>query len=224
MKSHGSKAGCWTAAIQVTLILVTESYFLFKLQEKINHQGSCYKVTFHCPKSPLPIEEVTLSLPSPAFLSVTSSSVTVNSEHQHTKNWLKLVEGEFSSAGLQCMFKHRLILASQNNSILDCMLYFLMPSNRKYEAIYWSLSKRCCQYALTKRKGFLGPTSRSVISVDYLEIQLQVHTSEQWTPLHLRSLFHNGLSPADLTSVALMPHCSFFPPAEPWKSKTATKE
>lgn len=124
MKSHGSKAGCWTAAIQVTLILVTESYFLFKLQEKINHQGSCYKVTFHCPKSPLPIEEVTLSLPSPAFLSVTSSSVTVNSEHQHTKNWLKLVEGEFPSAGLQCMFKHRLILASQNNSILDCMLYF----------------------------------------------------------------------------------------------------
>lgn len=124
MKSHGSKAGCWTAAIQVTLILVTESYFLFKLQEKINHRGSCYKVTFHCPKSPLPIEEATLSLPSPAFLSVTSSSVTVNSGHQHTKNWLKLVEGEFPTAGLQCMFKHRLILASQNNSILDCMLYF----------------------------------------------------------------------------------------------------
>lgn len=171
MKSCGSRVGCWTAEIQVMLIMVTESSFLFKLQEKINHWGLCT-----LSKSTLSREEVIFTTWQPSW-SAPSSSYRAPwcSGYQHNENQHKLVKGDFTPARWQHMFKCRILAFLEQFNVRLYAIFFIIIYVFKQEP--WGstptkLSKRCCQYGLTKTRGFLGPASRRQTVVHYLDLLL----------------------------------------------------
>lgn len=211
------------------LILATESYFLFRLWEgekKNNHWGSCYKVISDCHKSTLPVEEVIFSLvnsPRESLLAL----VLLCDRFGHGTDTLEINTTRRSkestnmpdySANL-----NRLILISQNNSTLDCMLFFkFMPSNRKHKATHYQDSKRHCQCALTKRHIDVRLTRPNIKDS---KISLLIRDAVTGASvLHSEMLLHvQSLSYWAITSwfnicnsdVPLFP----LPPREPWKKQ-----
>lgn len=151
MKSCGSRVGCWTAEIQVMLIMVTESSFLFKLQEKINHWGLCT-----LSKSTLSREEVIFNTCQPSWSALSSSyRAPWCSGYQHNENQHTLVKEDFTPARWQYMFKCRILafLEQFNVRLYAIFLLLFMPSNRNHEAVHPQNSPKDAANMASQKRG-----------------------------------------------------------------------